>query len=143
MRIKSSSLLAWVVLSGVMCASTPQPAAVADSDITVVKATACRAVAERKPVESTDTFTTGDERAYVWCQVTNGAGTELRHVYYHEGAHVVTVPLPIRSDDYRTWSYKTLWPGAVGAWRVDMVTGEDTVLATVEFTVTAAGQPLE
>lgn len=137
---RATCLLTLTLLSGVMCATSPgQPATAGDDpapppDLELTRATMCRGVADREPVDPTDQFTVEDGRAYTWCEVSGGAGAILRHVYYHEGVRTDAVELQIRSDRFRTWSYKTLRPSLTGDWRVDIAVG-DTVLRSLTFHV--------
>ena len=135
MRINVSSFLLCVLLTGVMCASTPQATIAQDDTVSIVRAVACRSVTDRAPADETAQFVVSDERAYVWCEVHEGTDTTLQHVYYHKGARVSTVNLHVRSERFRTWSYKSLWPGATGEWRVDIQTEDGSVLEKVAFTV--------
>lgn len=105
--------------------------------VTIGRAAICRGIADREPAEPAAQFTVGDERAYTWCEVLNGAGSTIEHAYYHNGDLADSVTLQIRSDRFRTWSYKTLRPGTEGTWRVDLVQG-DTVLFSLDFQVDPA-----
>jgi hypothetical protein len=74
-----------------------------------------------------------DERAYCWILIMGKAGDNVQSVWYRDNAKVMTVPLEIKYNHMRTWSYKShLQPGE---WRVDMVDADGTILGTGEFTV--------
>ncbi len=124
-----SCLLAFALLFGLVGAAGP-----ALADVEVTRATTCMGVADREPVEPTDEFSVDAGRAYTWCEVLNAEGTTLQHVYYFEGTRTDVVNLTVRSDRFRTWSYKTLRPGRVGDWRVEIVI-DDAVLHSLEFFV--------
>ena len=74
---------------------------------------------------------------YVWMTVySQNLPYVLKHVYYHEGERYAEVPLAITSPRMRTWSNVTLRsPTQVGAWHVEIVTEEGTVVQQVEFRV--------
>ena len=105
--------------------------------MTVDRATAALSVEQREPVGVGESFVIADERVYVWTEIHNGSRTSIRHIYYHEGQQTNEVILSVRSDRWRTWSYKTLLPGREGDWRVDIVAMDGTVLESVNFTVTS------
>jgi hypothetical protein len=75
---------------------------------------------------------------HVWMTVySQNLPYVLKHVYYHEGERYAEVPLAITYPRMRTWSNVTLRsPTHVGAWRVEIVTEDGTIVQQVTFRVT-------
>ena len=134
----------FLLIFSVLSASTAggSSAAVAAADppadpaaLHISRAATCRGVADREPVDEGTQFQISDERVYLWCEVMNGEGTTITHVYSLNGEPVSSVELAVRTKRFRTWSYKTLRPGSAGKWRVEILAEDDTVLHTAEFRV--------
>lgn len=152
MRAIRTVFLSGVILTSVMCASTGSATAsggAAGTDdtprgeqqapapkISVVRATAALGIEQREPVNVGEHFVLADERVYTYSEIADGKGTSIRHVYYHDGERTNEVILSVRSDRWRTWSYKTLLHGREGDWRVDIVAQDGRVLESVHYTVT-------
>ena len=96
----------------------------------------CQAVEDREPAGTTDTLTTGTEKAYAYLEATGiSADVEISFVWYHGSNEVARVPLSIRQGNrWRTYSSKKL-AGRTGAWRVEIQDSASAVLASVDFTV--------
>jgi hypothetical protein len=61
------------------------------------------------------------------------ADTTVTHAWYHEGVTRAKVELPVRSENWRTWSSKKMLPGWTGTWEVKVLDADGTVLATATF----------
>ncbi len=82
--------------------------------ISIAEATVCREVVDRAPVGA-EMFSRNDvERLYCFVRV-QGADTEIeiQHKWYYQGELVATVALPVRSDNWRTYSSKRIGPQIV------------------------------
>jgi len=109
----------------------------ASINLKVLKASTCSDVQDRVPVGESSVFPSSTQRVFVWNQVkTEEIPNEIRHIYYFEGKKISDVRLKVRSNFWRTWSYKTL-PDKTpqGHWHVDIATADGTVLKRLEFTV--------
>ena len=65
--------------------------------------------------------------------------SSVTHVWYHGDEEMGRVELPVRASMWRTWSAKTILPGATGQWRVDMLSAAGDVLKSASFTVGESG----
>ncbi len=74
-------------------------------------------------------------KVYCWTRITGGAGQEVAHAWYKDGAKVAEVKLALRYASVRTYSYKNLGDEPKGAWKVDVLGPDGAVLGTVEFKV--------
>jgi len=61
--------------------------------------------------------------------------TTVTHAWYHDGKTMAKVDLDVRSENWRTWSYKTYLPEWTGYWEVKVLDTEGMVLGTAGFTV--------
>jgi hypothetical protein len=95
------------------------------------KVKAAKAVEEREPSEVSETFAVGDT-VFVWSRIDNGAGTTIRHVWKRDGNQVWERSMEIGSHSWRTWSRSGV---SAGAYTVEVVGEDDTVLGQVAFTV--------
>jgi hypothetical protein len=65
----------------------------------------------------------------------------VKHCWFYKGEEMAVVELPVRSDAWRTWSYKTILPEWTGDWEVKVMDAGDNVLTSTPFKIAAAGQP--
>jgi len=59
----------------------------------------------------------------------------VTHTWYHEGRTMARVDLAIGSENWRTWSYKTILPAWTGTWEVKVLDTDGMVLGAAEFEV--------
>ncbi|MCP4550108.1 MAG: DUF2914 domain-containing protein [bacterium] len=91
---------------------------------------------DRMLVETSDRFSTGD-KVYLWCRLIGGNdGDIIHHVWYYEDREIQNIELPVGGEHWRTWSYKTLFGGMTGQWRVEIRSESLEMLAEHKFTVT-------
>lgn len=102
-----------------------------------VEAKLCKNLANREPVDLTDTFKVADGQVITFSRVTGGAGTELHHVYFLGDKQIDDITLKINGSPWRTNSKKTLRAeqGMTGDWRVEVRDGGGAVLETLKFKV--------
>lgn len=76
-------------------------------------------------------------RVYCWTRLLDGApGDTVLHVWLHDGVEIQRVELPVSDQHWRTWSYKTLYPGMGGQWTVEVRSAGGQVLGSYDFTAT-------
>jgi len=110
----------------------------AKTDIRIAEIVTCQGVKSKRAVSPKNQFSLQNNvTPYVWMDVrSKKTPYKLRHVYYLNGRRYCAVPLAIHYPRMRTWSNVTLrHQYETGQWRVDVVTGEEEVLAFVEFMV--------
>jgi hypothetical protein len=82
------------------------------------------------------TFDAGVTRVYCWTKAKAATVPgSLKHVWSVDGKEVSEVPLTLSVSPARTWSYKTVWPGA---WKVEIKDDAGAVLKSIDFTVANA-----
>ena len=121
---------------------TPQPVQKAEEKVApkpalTVDAQLCTGIAERMPLEMTDTFTNDIDKVWLWCRIEGAPdSTFVKHVYYYKGEQMAEVELPVNSPSWRTWSSKTILPNWVGDWEVKIVNADGNVLKAIPFKIT-------
>ncbi|HSH71251.1 MAG TPA: DUF2914 domain-containing protein [Deferrisomatales bacterium] len=105
-------------------------------EATVLDAVLATGVENRQPVGTANTFPADVGRVYAYTRVVGAAGEgSVTHVWYYAGQVKAQVQLAVRSDDWRTWSSKTILPGWTGEWLVEVQGADGRVLASVPFQV--------
>lgn len=78
-------------------------------------------------------FAEGD-RVYFWMSVTGALdGQKLKHVWIYRGRAVQEIELTMKAESWRSWSYKTLFPGMTGAWLLELRDMEGHLLGNWSF----------
>ncbi len=113
------------------------PAATMAQGLTVETGVICTSVEERAPVDADTTFSVTDETLCCFTKITGAEDeTTISHVWYWGDVERARVELTIRGISWRTYTSKRIQEHEVGAWRVDILDAEGTVLKSVRFTVT-------
>ncbi|WP_372677766.1 DUF2914 domain-containing protein [Desulfosarcina sp.] len=115
---------------------SPEPTA-ADEELNVLQATVCAEIKDRMPAGVDTSFSTSDQRVFVWSEIeAKQVPSKIRHIYYLNGQKVSDVSLDVRSTNWRTWSFKNVSDSRNrGEWRVDITTSGGKVLRRLYFVV--------
>lgn len=137
----SSALAGLAILCGGLAAqdTTQVPPPATPATAITVEAVLTRGVLERMPQDTLVTVPADIGQVYLWSRVTGGEGQAVHHVWFHGDTQMADVALNINGSPYRTWSRKTITSDLTGPWRVEVRDSAGAVLATVTFTVEAAG----
>lgn len=114
-----------------------EPPKAASSSGLTVEAKTCKNLANREPVDVTDTFKVADGQVITFSRVTGGAGSEIHHVYFIGDKQLDDITLKVNGSPWRTNSKKTLRAdaGMTGDWRVEIRDAGGSVLETLKFKV--------
>ncbi len=113
--------------------STRAGAAEADS-LAVVEMKFCVDIDGRTCAGENTQFFGRAERIWCWTRITGATDTLMvRHMWYYGDELEAEVKLPVKSASWRTWSSKRMIDAWSGAWRVDVVGPDGTVLRSGEF----------
>ncbi len=94
------------------------------------------------PVGPADSFPADVGRVYLWCRVLGATdSTSVTHVWLYQGKHMAAVELPVKSANWRTWSYKTILPQWSGAWEARILDSAGEVLKVLPFTIGPVWEP--
>lgn len=105
-------------------------------ELRVVKAELATDVEDRKAVNVDTTFSADVGTIYCY-NVIEGAQdtTEISHVWYYKDEEKARINLDVKSDNWRTWSSKTILEKWTGPWRVIIEDKDGNILATKSFTI--------
>jgi Protein of unknown function (DUF2914) len=121
-----------ICLSALMLLSAAVPTGV--RALEVVEAVITTGVVDHLPIDAVESYTAGAGKLYCFTRVLGAAGREtVTHVWRREGEEMARIVLPLRRDDFRTWSVKTLQPSWSGNWQVDVVDDAGEVLLSLPF----------
>ncbi len=102
----------------------------------VAESVIATAVVERAPVDVVRNFTAQEGRLYCFTRIV-GAPLDVEaavtHVWLYEGREMARVALPVRSDNWRTWSSQTLSGAQAGKWQVDVYDESGQLLVSIPF----------
>jgi len=94
------------------------------------------AIVDRMPDGGAESYRIGD-KVYCWTRILGGGeGDFVYHVWFFGEREIQSVELPVNGSHWRTWSYKTLFPGLAGEWRVEAQNAHGELLGTYRFTAT-------
>lgn len=113
-----------------------------DDTASIVIGKICKDVAEREPVDSRNAFGKDAGRVYCHTKILNSDTHKIFHDYFHGGKLISSVELDVKSDSFRTWSYKTvtyedgdIQEQMLGGWDVVVRTENGGDLAVMNFEV--------
>jgi len=105
-------------------------------ELTVDEAVICKAVADRMPQDSGETFPADVGQLCCFCKIAGASeATTITHVWKKGEMQMAAVELNVGGSPWRTWSSKTIDPGWTGAWTVEIQDAQGNVLQTLNFVV--------
>ena len=107
---------------------------VTPSSIQVARAVLAAGVQDREPVGVLeDVVPKSMRRVYFFTQIKGAKGQTLTHRWHYGNRVMAEIRLPIRSDNFRTWSSKRMSPAWAGRWWVEVVDEQGRVIARRSF----------
>ncbi len=104
-----------------------------DGDLRIVDAAFGKGVVSRELLGKSEVFGEG-ERVYFWMRVAGAEpGQVLKHSWIYRGRVVQEIDLTMKADVWRSWSYKTLFPGMTGAWLLELSDADGRILGSWSF----------
>lgn len=93
-------------------------------------------VEDRQPVGVDTTFSANVGSVYCYTQIEGAKDTtQIAHAWYYKDEEKAHIPLDVKSNDWRTWSSKTVLESWTGPWRVMIEDADGNVLATKSFVI--------
>jgi hypothetical protein len=137
MKFRTIFVLVGITLGGLLgTVALGQEKPAASEGLSVVEAAVCRGVEDRIPVGAGDVFQSDVERVFCFVRVVGAqAETAIEHKWFHRGQLVATVRLPVKSENWRTYSSKQIGPENTGEWAVEIGTMEGVLLKKIIFLV--------
>jgi hypothetical protein len=106
------------------------------SEVRVEGAVICRDVVSLDPVGSGDVFTSDLKKLMCFTRVVGAKeDTEIIHNWYFGEKLLASISLHVGSDNWRTYSSKTVLPEYAGEWKVEIVLPDGRLLKKIYFIV--------
>jgi hypothetical protein len=105
-----------------------------EDSLTVDEMVFCLGVEDMQPIGGNTQFFESVDKicCFTWIHGATDT-TTVTHVWYYGDAEKARVELSVKSASWRTWSCKTMLDAWSGAWRVDVLGPDGTVLLSREF----------
>ncbi len=97
-----------------------------------------KSVSNREPKgELNEISFTADGSAAVWVysELIDKKGSRFKYVWLHGGKRIVTVPVNVGGNRWRSYSSKVINQSMSGAWRVELQDGKGRLMASADFFV--------
>lgn len=93
-------------------------------------------VEDRKIVQPDSSFEASIGSLFCFTRITGAQDTtQIHHVWYYDDEEMARTTLDVRSEDWRTWSSKTILPEWIGDWRVVIEDADGEELASQQFEI--------
>lgn len=93
-------------------------------------------IQNRHPVDADTAFANNVGRVYCYTHLEGARDTtQITHVWYYKDQEKAHIDLKVASDDWRTWSSKSILKSWTGPWRVMIEDGNGNVLASKSFVI--------
>ncbi len=103
-----------------LVAETPAPVIPEETSIRILDAGFGEGVQNRELQDRGEIFGAGD-RVYFWMELEGlTSGQVLTHAWIFRGRAVQEIELTMKGEHWRSWSYKTIFPGLEGAWLLEL-----------------------
>jgi len=88
------------------------------------------------PTGVVESFSPGVGRLFCFTRVEGAVGeTVIKHLWFYEDRLMADVTLPVRSENWRTYSSKRILKAWKGNWRVDITDGNGLLLKVIHFRI--------
>jgi len=106
----------------------------AHAEGTVARTIVTTAVANHEPSNDLTQVPASDETVMFFTELRGMAGQTIKHRWMHNGEQLAEVSFNVRGARWRVWSSKKMMPSWQGEWTVQVVDGNDQVIAEKSFT---------
>ncbi len=104
------------------------------SDIDISNAVLTSGIIDRKPgTEFNQSVPKYIREVYFYTQVEHANNQTISHRWIFNNQALATIPLEIKSDDYRTWSSKKMSSAWQGTWHVEVLNANQEVILRKSF----------
>ncbi len=136
----NKKLIATVIISSIFILSSvcfcTEESVKEPSIIMIEDAVICRGIVDRIPEEPGDVFPGDLKKIYCYTRVVGAnADTVVNHNWYCNGVQVASVPLFVRSTNWRTFSSKNISDDLKGEWKVEVVLENRELLQELKFEI--------
>jgi hypothetical protein len=135
-----TAMLVCVFIFATALTQTPETTAQTESSPTKtlsVNKIACGTGVVDRELQGQDTvFSESSEKIYCWVNILGGSeGVTVNFIWYHGGKEVAKIPIAANYPRTRTWSYKSMYIGAKGEWKVEVTDSNNQVLGSTSFKI--------
>jgi len=102
---------------------------------TVQRSAIVPGVESREPQGICESVSVQQGRVYCWVHVRDGEGRKVIIRWIANGRELWETPLPVGSNDWRTWAYITLRPNMIGQAQADILNEDGQLLKTESFEI--------
>jgi hypothetical protein len=110
-------------------------AVVQAQDIKVHQFDFATSIENRAPTGVDTTFAADIGNVYCFTHIKGAGDTQIAHVWYYKDEEKARINLDVQSDDWRTWSSKSILENWTGRWRVMVEDETGNVLDTKTFII--------
>ncbi len=93
-------------------------------------------IEDRQPVGVDTAFTANVGKVFCFTRIEGAADTtRIAHVWYYKEQEKARINLDVESNDWRTWSSKSILESWTGRWRVMIEDSQGNVLSSKTFVI--------
>jgi len=118
--------------------ATPPSAPATSSGLSVADAAIAIGLEDYVPIEPGNVFPADVQRLYCYSQIKGAQDSmEVEHRWYWNDDLIASIPLKVKSSNWKTYSIKKILPWMTGEWVVAIVNAKNSeeVLKTLKFTI--------
>ena len=108
------------------------------SDMSIVEMAVTTKIVRGKPIDSVHRISSASvKELYCFTHIRRAEinDTTIRHVWFHDGNVAGDIRLPVKGESWRTFSKRPVDGTAKGAWRVEVMAPDGSVIKSVEFRI--------
>jgi hypothetical protein len=107
-----------------------------ERDLKITEMAVTTKIVRGNPIDSVHRISSRSVKAlYCFTRLRSSAkgGASIRHIWYRDNVNVGKYELPVKGENWRTYSKKMIDRGMVGEWRVEALDAEGNLLKSVRF----------
>ncbi len=136
--LKGIMLIIWLCLAllpELFMSQEGEAGASADT-LSVAQIAVCDSIVNRAPVGARQVFQMPVERLYCLTKIDGCPDTTfVTHIWFHGDKEMASVRLPVKSEQWRTWSSKRIVKDWMGEWWVQVLYSEEKLLGDIRFEI--------
>ena len=108
----------------------------ADSALKITEMAVTTKIVRGNPIDSVHRISSTSVKALYCFTRLHASGsdrTSIRHIWYRDNVKVGEYELPVKGENWRTYSKKMIDKGLVGDWKVDALDSNGNLLKSVKF----------
>jgi len=108
-----------------------------DSSIKIKQIAICKNIRNRKPIQSGQSFSSSVDSLFCYTLLSNPGGKEhLTHIWEYDNKIMSKIRYSVKhSENWRSWTRKTILPHQVGLWTVSVENSSGEIIRKIQFTI--------